>query len=93
MKGKASALLWIVAPVHQRIAPVAGGRIALARALRQVAVYIADDLMHVPQVVLAQIRCRFMQQLDDAPAGLVSHRFAAAMLLANPLRILGVQPS
>ena len=76
-----SVLLRIVAPVHQRVTPVAGGRVALARTLRQMAVNGADHLAHVVEVIVAQVRRGSMQQRDDAPAGLVPDGFAIAMLL------------
>src|SRR5690349_21234209 len=66
-------------PVHQRIAPVAM-RLVLGRTtLRQVAVHISDDLLHVREVVGVEIGLLLSLECDDATARSVANRLAFAL--------------
>src|SRR5207344_3220925 len=82
----------IVAPVHQRVPPAGVADIA-ARALGEVPVHVADDLAHVPVVVLVEPLTARAEQTDDATARGVADRLAAAFgLEAHGLRLVGAQP-
>src|SRR5579875_289226 len=71
-----------MAPVHQRIAPLRMFYVAV-RALREMALHIADHLAHVCVVVGMQIALLRAEQLDYSPSRLVPDRLRVSILLAN----------
>ncbi|GAA1899313.1 hypothetical protein GCM10009736_79680 [Actinomadura bangladeshensis] len=95
--GEAAGSQWrllerVVAPVHQRVAPLAVLDVA-GRALGEVAVDVTDHLVHVRVVLVGQVGPLRPQQLDDPAAGRVARRLPGAVLLADRLRFLGLQPA
>jgi hypothetical protein len=68
--------------------------VLLRPALREVAVDVAHDLAHPPDVLLAEVRRPRAAQLDDVAAHLVPDGLAVAVPVpAHRPRLLGLEPA
>jgi hypothetical protein len=93
LSGASSVFQRIVPPVHQREPP---GRVlhcvpVLRSALLEVAVNVADDLLHMTVVVVRQVGLVLAEHLDDATAFPVARRLAAVRLLAHRTARVGLE--
>src|SRR5579875_1897526 len=82
----------VVAPVHQRVAPLRVLLVVLRAALRGVPVHVADDLPHRRDVVVRQVTLLRPEDPDDPAALLVARRLALAAGVADRLRLVRLQP-
>src|SRR5579875_740076 len=82
----------VVAPVHQRVAPLRVLLVVLRAALRGVPVHVADDLPHRRDVVVGQVTLLRPEDPDDPAALLVARRLALAAGVADRLRLVRLQP-
>src|SRR4051794_10758598 len=81
----------VMAPIHQRVAPLGVLLVAGRPALGEMAMRVAHDLAHVRVVVLVELVLVLALDRHDPPAGLVADRLALAP--ADGLRLLGLEPA